>query len=171
MNGRIQNKNLAFFSFVVCIFSFILLLLSLLEYEMLHSLFLCSQIEKEYQGKLEKGELIENILFFEKQKMGNFLEEFPEKTMDEYFNCGEHGEFLKKQGKDFYSQGGYFLEKDLPEMSTGDFYKVYYVKYYEIPEYRKKYKIKVLIEYHYGKNRKIQNFISKKIIEMRIYLE
>lgn len=166
-----RNKKTAFFSFSLCIFSFILLFLSLIECEMLRAVFACSQMEETYQSKLEKGELLDNILKFERKKIEFFLNKHPEKTIFDYMTRTTEGELLIKSGKGGSSEGGYFIEANLPKRVERDFYKIYYVKYYRIREYNQKYKVQILVSYKYGGKKEIHNFISQKLIEMRVYLE
>ena len=171
MKHSIKDKNRAFFAFSVCIFSFILLILTLLEYETLHSVFRCSQMEEEYQRKLEKGELLENILKLECKNMEDFLSKYPEKTIFDYITKTTEGELLIQLKKGKFSEGNYSIEVDLPKWIQGNSYKVYFLKYYRIAEYNHQYKIQLLVEYQYGENKGIHNFISQKIVEMRVYLE
>ena len=171
MKHSIKDNNKAFFAFSVCIFSLILLFLTLIEYETLHSIFLCSQLEEEYQGKLEKGELLENILKLECKNMEDFLRKNPEKTIFDYITRTVKGELLIELKKGKFSEGNYSIEIDLPKWVQGNSYKVYYLKYYRIAEYNHQYKIQLSIEYQYGENKGIHHFISQKIVEMRIYLE
>lgn len=51
-----------------------------------------------------------------------------------------------------------------------DTWKGYFVKYYEIVEQKQTYKIRFMIEYRYGKNKKVTEFLSYQIIEMEVYL-
>lgn len=171
MEFLIKNKSRAFFSLSVCIFSFVLLFLSLIEYEMLHAVFACSMMEEAYHSKLEKGQLLDNILNFERKKIEIFLKQHPEKTIFDYVMRTTKGELLMKLEKGKSSEGGYFIEADLPKRIERNFYKIYYVKYYKIAEYNHKYKIQVLIDYKYAESKEIYNFISQKLIEIRVYLE
>lgn len=170
MSCHFKQKENAFISVLVCIFGCILLLFSLLEYEMLSSLLQCHTLERERQEKLEKEDLLKELLYVEEEEIKTFLSSFPEKTIFDYFTKNKEGKALFYEIPEEKSYGGYSIITKLPERVPRDRYKIYYQKEYQIPEKNYHYQIKVLVEYHYGKRKKIEDFISQKIIELRIYL-
>nr|WP_226929746.1 hypothetical protein [Fusobacterium necrophorum] len=142
----------------------------LIEFEEIKSLFFVQQLEQEKNNAESEQELLRNIVSYEVEELKKYLHKNPKKSIYHYLvETEDNGDLLSKQ-KGNLSIGGYQLENELPKNIMYDTWKGYFVKYYEIVEQKQTYKIRFMIEYRYGKNKKVTEFLSYQIIEMEVYL-
>ncbi|EHO16120.1 hypothetical protein HMPREF9466_03181 [Fusobacterium necrophorum subsp. funduliforme 1_1_36S] len=104
------------------------------------------------------------------EELKKYLHKNPKKSIYHYLVETEDNSDLLSKQKGNLSIGGYQLENELPKNIMYDTWKGYFVKYYEIVEQKQTYKIRFMIEYRYGKNKKVTEFLSYQIIEMEVYL-
>nr|WP_249038431.1 hypothetical protein [Fusobacterium necrophorum] len=151
-------------------FIFLFMGMILIEFEEIKSLFFVQQLEQEKNNAESEQELLRNIVSYEVEELKKYLHKNPKKSIYHYLvETEDNGDLLSKQ-KGNLSIGGYQLENELPKNIMYDTWKGYFVKYYEIVEQKQTYKIRFMIEYRYGKNKKVTEFLSYQIIEMEVYL-
>ncbi|AYZ73546.1 hypothetical protein EGX98_05650 [Fusobacterium necrophorum] len=156
--------------FPVMFFIFLFMGMILIEFEEIKSLFFVQQLEQEKNNAESEQELLRNIVSYEVEELKKYLHKNPKKSIYHYLvETEDNGDLLSKQ-KGNLSIGGYQLENELPKNIMYDTWKGYFVKYYEIVEQKQTYKIRFMIEYRYGKNKKVTEFLSYQIIEMEVYL-
>ncbi|MDK4513029.1 hypothetical protein MWG07_12285 [Fusobacterium necrophorum] len=142
----------------------------LIEFEEIKSLFFVQQLEQEKNNAESEQELLRNIVSYEVEELKKYLHKNPKKSIYHYLVETEDNSDLLSKQKGNLSIGGYQLENELPKNIMYDTWKGYFVKYYEIVEQKQTYKIRFMIEYRYGKNKKVTEFLSYQIIEMEVYL-
>ncbi len=154
----------------VILFIFLFMGMIFIEFEEIQSLFFVQQLEQENDNIETEQELLHNIVFYETQELQKYLYKNPKKSIYHYLVETENDSNLLSNPKENLSIGGYRLENELPEKIVYDTWKGYFVKYYEIVEKKQTYKIRFMIEYRYGKNKQVTEFLSYQIIEMEVYL-
>ena len=159
-----------FIMFPVMFFIFLFMGMILIEFEEIKSLFFVQQLEQEKNNAESEQELLRNIVSYEVEELKKYLHKNPKKSIYHYLVETEDNSDLLSKQKGNLSIGGYQLENELPKNIMYDTWKVYFVKYYEIVEQKQTYKIRFMIEYRYGKNKKVTEFLSYQIIEMEVYL-
>ncbi|XGU47598.1 hypothetical protein ACEXAJ_02365 [Fusobacterium necrophorum subsp. funduliforme] len=156
--------------FPVMLFIFLFMGMILIEFEEIKSLFFVQQLEQEKNNAESEQELLHNIVSYEVEELKKYLRKNPKKSIYHYLVETEDNSDLLSKQKGNLSIGGYQLENELPKNIMYDTWKGYFVKYYEIVEQKQTYKIRFMIEYRYGKNKKVTEFLSYQIIEMEVYL-
>ncbi|MCI7342759.1 MAG: hypothetical protein MSH33_02290 [Fusobacterium necrophorum] len=156
--------------FPVMLFIFLFMGMILIEFEEIKSLFFVQQLEQEKNNAESEQELLHNIVSYEVEELKKYLHKNPKKSIYYYLVETEDNSDLLSKQKGNLSIGGYQLENELPKNIMYDTWKGYFVKYYEIVEQKQTYKIRFMIEYRYGKNKKVTEFLSYQIIEMEVYL-
>ncbi|AYV94005.1 hypothetical protein HMPREF1049_2059 [Fusobacterium necrophorum subsp. funduliforme ATCC 51357] len=156
--------------FPVMLFIFLFMGMILIEFEEIKSLFFVQQLEQEKNNAESEQELLHNIVSYEVEELKKYLHKNPKKSIYHYLVETEDNSDLLSKQKGNLSIGGYQLENELPKNIMYDTWKGYFVKYYEIVEQKQTYKIRFMIEYRYGKNKKVTEFLSYQIIEMEVYL-
>ncbi|AYV96171.1 hypothetical protein A2U10_04875 [Fusobacterium necrophorum subsp. funduliforme] len=156
--------------FPVMFFIFLFMGMILIEFEEIKSLFFVQQLEQEKNNAESEQELLRNIVSYEVEELKKYLHKNPKKSIYHYLVETEDNSDLLSKQKGNLSIGGYQLENELPKNIMYDTWKGYFVKYYEIVEQKQTYKIRFMIEYRYGKNKKVTEFLSYQIIEMEVYL-
>ncbi|CAL7886554.1 hypothetical protein [Fusobacterium necrophorum] len=156
--------------FPVMLFIFLFMGMILIEFEEIKSLFFVQQLEQEKDNAESEQELLHNIVSYEVEELKKYLHKNPKKSIYHYLVETEDNSDLLSKQKGNLSIGGYQLENELPKNIMYDTWKGYFVKYYEIVEQKQTYKIRFMIEYRYGKNKKVTEFLSYQIIEMEVYL-
>ncbi|AVQ20406.1 hypothetical protein EPT55_09820 [Fusobacterium necrophorum] len=156
--------------FPVMFFIFLFMGMILIEFEEIKSLFFVQQLEQEKNNAESEQELLHNIVSYEVEELKKYLHKNPKKSIYHYLVETEDNSDLLSKQKGNLSIGGYQLENELPKNIMYDTWKGYFVKYYEIVEQKQTYKIRFMIEYRYGKNKKVTEFLSYQIIEMEVYL-
>ncbi|WP_253255453.1 hypothetical protein [Fusobacterium necrophorum] len=151
-------------------FIFLFMGMILIEFEEIKSLFFVQQLEQEKNNAESEQELLRNIVSYEVEELKKYLHKNPKKSIYHYLVETEDNSDLLSKQKGNLSIGGYQLENELPKNIMYDTWKGYFVKYYEIVEQKQTYKIRFMIEYRYGKNKKVTEFLSYQIIEMEVYL-
>ncbi|EFS24389.1 hypothetical protein FSEG_01996 [Fusobacterium necrophorum D12] len=159
-----------FIMFPVMFFIFLFMGMILIEFEEIKSLFFVQQLEQEKNNAESEQELLRNIVSYEVEELKKYLHKNPKKSIYHYLVETEDNSDLLSKQKGNLSIGGYQLENELPKNIMYDTWKGYFVKYYEIVEQKQTYKIRFMIEYRYGKNKKVTEFLSYQIIEMEVYL-
>ncbi|MDK4502574.1 hypothetical protein MWG03_09640 [Fusobacterium necrophorum] len=152
------------------LFIFLFMGMILIEFEEIKSLFFVQQLEQEKNNAESEQELLHNIVSYEVEELKKYLHKNPKKSIYHYLVETEDNSDLLSKQKGNLSIGGYQLENELPKNIMYDTWKGYFVKYYEIVEQKQTYKIRFMIEYRYGKNKKVTEFLSYQIIEMEVYL-
>lgn len=163
-------RKKAFLFIPMLFFICLLMLMVLIEWEEIKSLFLIQQLEQEKNQIEREQEFLNSVIVHEIKSIETYLKDNSEKNIYQYLVETEKGESLLSKPENTLSIGGYQLEHEIPQEILYDTWKGYFVKYYEVAEQNKKCKIRFMIEYKYGKDKYVTAFLSYKIIEMEVYL-
>lgn len=165
-----HHKKRGFIFLPILFFISFFMGMMLIEFQEIYSLFSVHILEKQSEEKKISQETLKNIVNYEKAKIEKYLSEYPNKKLYHYLTETEDQISLLVKTNSPISIGGYHLENEIPQKIIYDTWKGYFVKYYELIERKQRYKIRFMVEYRYGKNKKVSEFISYKIIEMEVYL-